>query len=916
MTHAVALVVALLACRGPGEVPLVDTTVHASSPIAYNPVLDRVYAGGQDVPYVFVFDGLTGAPLPPIELPEGAQPRQVAVSPDGQTVYASDWALGQAYLIDAADGTVNITADVGKMPYGIAVGPLGRADVYLASYGWNQGRVYSGSLEETRHWSFGWGDDVAEIDEGSVSKGWDPRTVFFDQERNALYFGHQMNGRISKVELHTVDFDGLFLAHSADDDPTVSQGVVYGIEHFSRSPDGRYLYVPHILWNPRVALGETRAVWPAVSIVDLESFEEVDRLQIGDGLDIDAGLATPVASAPSPDGDLLYVVFEGSSELVVIDLEQRQAIQALDLPGAGARGLALSRDGDQAWVYLATEPAMAVVDLSDASQGGAVVQRTIGVERPSDPVAEAGWREGKTLFYEASSTTSDGAHVACGTCHIDGMTRTIRWFVLDHDRDESVDVRFGHPTTLSGFSATDPDAAVGDLIRMFQEVGGMVGEDPEAPSPDHAAALASLESWLHGPENLPFFGSWASTVDGRPTDPAAWPSDEECASCHQEIYDEYQGSMHANAGTNDPFFQVIEADVGVDVPDSFTTWCLGCHSTQVLLSGGTTTHDGPSDDEARRGLSCLACHGAIDFRAAEGNNSIIYDPVGVIAAGYPEEGDDPSAHIEAMTINRSARNYEGKLALGASGFCGSCHQSYTPGIGVTEFLTYQEYLDSAFHGAEHENEQRCADCHMPTDKGWADHSFYGPSVWFPTTYGTQDQVDRAVEFVQTAAELTVSGPSTVGAGNPIVVDVTVDNIGAGHNLPTGVSNLRQMWLEVHASVNGQPYWSSGEIGSDGTLPENAHVFGKVLGDADGNHLDMHQVWRIATIEDRTIRPSGKVVSTFMVPPGPAAGETVDVTVTLRMRALPRALVERALGDEAPPLPVIDMATGSKAIGVL
>ena len=55
--------------------------------------------------------------------------------------------------------------------------------------------------------------------------------------------------------------------------------------------------------------------------------------------------------------------------------------------------------------------------------------------------------------------------------------------------------------------------------------------------------------------------------------------------------------------------------------------------------------------------------------------------------------------------------------------------------------------------------------------------------------------------------------------------VRVKNIRAGHNIPTSLTNVRQMWLEVTArDERGNVVMSTGTVKPDGTLPEDARNF--------------------------------------------------------------------------------------------
>jgi len=603
-----------------------------------------------------------------------------------------------------------------------------------------------------------------------------------------------------------------------------------------------------------------------------------------------AGLATPIAAALSPDGALLFVLCEGSEELLVVDVAQQQAIQALRLPGHAPRGLQLSAEGDTAWVHLALSGEVVRVDLTDAAAGAARV-----VAEGWTAEGDAARRDAMALFYSARSPASSTERLACGTCHPDGMGKSSRWFIVDEQTDHEVDARAGHRGLQQAFTALDPDTARADLVRFFQDQGGMAGVDPDAPPADLAEPLSALEAWLHGPGQLPFHGSWASSPDGSLLDPDDFVPDAVCGECHPTVYAQYQGSAHAHAALDEPFYLPLEAEALDEGGDGMVTWCLGCHAPAALLTGSTHSAEGPLPEEQRHGMTCLACHGVQGNRTAEGNNAYVLDPAVALADGFPEEGEDPTAHADAMHND------------GQSAFCAPCHQAFTPGAGVKEFFTYREYLQSPFHAPEHEGERRCEDCHMPQRDGVADHHFASPSLTFAQTWGTDEQVADNIALLQSAAtvEVKLVGPPAIGESNTL--RVTVDNTGAGHRLPTGVGNLRELWLEVTGTVDGQTVLDSGRLDADGRLPADAVRFGKRIFDADGEELVSHHVWRLVSVDDTTIDPGGRATADFTVDL-PLDARQLDVSVRLRYRSLNRDFLEHVQGADAAALDVVDIAS--------
>ncbi|WP_177420804.1 hypothetical protein [endosymbiont of Lamellibrachia barhami] len=79
------------------------------------------------------------------------------------------------------------------------------------------------------------------------------------------------------------------------------------------------------------------------------------------------------------------------------------------------------------------------------------------------------------------------------------------------------------------------------------------------------------------------------------------------------------------------------------------------------------------------------------------------------------------------------------------------------------------------------------------------------------------QVQRRRILMESAAEIAVSAPADADSGSTIPITVHVTNSGTGHNLPSGFSQERQVWVELIVSDNnGQTVYESG------TLVDTAH----------------------------------------------------------------------------------------------
>jgi hypothetical protein len=181
-----------------------------------------------------------------------------------------------------------------------------------------------------------------------------------------------------------------------------------------------------------------------------------------------------------------------------------------------------------------------------------------------------------------------------------------------------------------------------------------------------------------------------------------------------------------------------------------------------------------------------------------------------------------------------------------------------------------------------------------------------------------NKYDMAVARLKAAADLEIS---------PIYRDeelaeikIRVKNIRAGHNLPTSLTNIRQMWLEITATdEKGNILMSSGAIDPEGQLPENARIF-----NSDGMGNDFHfavDPWVITAFSRHdTIPPKGFKDVYYGVTAMDAP--VVKITAKLRYRQADQKIAEKLLSNvpedidlkavygltEVPILPVVDMVS--------
>ncbi|WP_298267740.1 cytochrome c family protein [Geobacter sp.] len=419
-----------------------------------------------------------------------------------------------------------------------------------------------------------------------------------------------------------------------------------------------------------------------------------------------------------------------------------------------------------------------------------------------------------------------------------------------------------------------------------------------------------------------------------------------CGGCHSKQYREWNGSVHSLA-FKDPVYQG-ELNKGVKaVGHEISRQCEGCHSPIGMITGeikgpGTAGLSGM----ALAGVSCDVCHsisGTTHWQTPSHepeNGSFILTP-GV-------ETKDGKTFIKRGPFKPSDncgggfhQCEESPLHLKAD-LCASCHQVYHYDAHFPIEATYLEWK----HGPYAQKAILCQDCHMvdiETFKRSADqfvkpqreeyHHYFSGANYLLTylaagaakkagdeklAQSLMQQYDMAVERLKSAADLEIF---------PIYHDGTLDelkvrvkNIRAGHNLPTSLSNVRQMWLEVTARDEaGKVVMTSGTLNPDGSLPDTARNF-----NSDGMGNDFHfaiDPWVVTAFAKHDTIPPRGYKDVYYGIHFPAGVKQVTLEVRLRYRQADQKVAEALLGavpkdidleqvyglKSVPPLPVVDMA---------
>ena len=274
---------------------------------------------------------------------------------------------------------------------------------------------------------------------------------------------------------------------------------------------------------------------------------------------------------------------------------------------------------------------------------------------------------------------------------------------------------------------------------------------------------------------------------------------EACQDCHPTHYQQWSGSMHAYAA-DDPVFLAMNQRGQEETGGELGEFCVQCHAPMALRLGltedGTNLADLP---QYAKGVTCYFCH-SVDAVTDEHNNPLVLASDQVLRAGIDRPVASPK-HRAGYSSLIDAESQE------SSAMCGACHDVVTP-AGVHLEQTFAEWQDTIFADEDPRRHLSCAACHMASTPGVVaesdeievplrrvrDHTLAGVDVAvsdFPETDAQLEAIDRELQAAY-LPRICVS-PDMGGS-----IQLRLDNVAAGHMLPSGVAHDRRVWVEVHA----------------------------------------------------------------------------------------------------------------------
>ncbi len=399
----------------------------------------------------------------------------------------------------------------------------------------------------------------------------------------------------------------------------------------------------------------------------------------------------------------------------------------------------------------------------------------------------------------------------------------------------------------------------------------------------------------------------------------AFEPTEKCAMCHKQIHAQYQKSAMAKAQVlpwdQAEYFKLALPHTRIQPKvKPVEAGCIGCHAPQALLAGDIPPPVAGKANPKADGVSCDLCHSIAGIHGNEPVNGNFEVKPGKVKLGARKDAKAMGHETQYSPLHESAK------------LCGVCHNETSPyGAWVKE--TYTEWSESPYAKAN----IPCMSCHVPPAPGRAGA-------------GGAERADVAQHLFQGAySQAMLSGAAivhlhpggeSVQPGSNFEISVVVSNSRAGHRIPTGSTEERQLWLHLEArdskggiyaikaslapldapeksysvTTNKAAYLDLGMMMglqdfkgiSRDSLPEGDRLFRKVFLNPKGEETIAQWYSEKTDVFDNRLKPFEAVVEKYEwnVPKDIAKGQ-VTIVATLQYRRLPQSVADLVGIGEVP-----------------
>ncbi|WP_254463179.1 MULTISPECIES: multiheme c-type cytochrome [Photobacterium] len=432
------------------------------------------------------------------------------------------------------------------------------------------------------------------------------------------------------------------------------------------------------------------------------------------------------------------------------------------------------------------------------------------------------------------------------------------------------------------------------------------------------------EKWLHPHKptsqaeidaQMPFYPSRAST-GGMDLKPEMFEDPQVCKGCHQEIYRQWSQSVMANSW-DDPIYQALFKRASEATKGEIDNFCIACHSP-IGMTSMKATSAMIGSDQTLPGVNCEVCHNISELSGHD-NAAYVLTPNRAMHVKLGPRTDAESPYHKTEFSDLHTR----------SEFCSVCHNVTHPMNSTPIERTYDEWQESVY------NEQgvQCQDCHMTPGPGTSDnpgksaimgkdrkhiysHDFSGGNSTLLEYLGHSESAQLSRDMLRSAATIEFMNlPSHVIPGEPVTIKVKVTNTGAGHKLPTGFPEGREVWIDFSASHDkNRPLYRSGAV-VNGETEAGTRNFKVWLGDKNGDIVDLN-VWEVdRVLADNRIPPKGfAIVDYTFVVPEDSKGK-LTLAASLKYWPFSQHLVDELLGAGKMKVDIVEMTAATTTLAV-
>ncbi len=473
--------------------------------------------------------------------------------------------------------------------------------------------------------------------------------------------------------------------------------------------------------------------------------------------------------------------------------------------------------------------------------------------------------------------------------------------------------------------------------------------------------ISAKYNYYQGKEN-PFLPSNMTTDTGEFIDPKSFPTAEYCGHCHKESHTQWRESAHSNSNRAPWYLKnvgLLNEEKGVQ----FSRHCEGCHDPVAVAAGAITPGAAKKRPYDQDGVTCSVCH-AIKSVDTRGTGSYV---LGVPAVLVDENGAPITRQVSDTEILTHLDRHSKAVMqpfYKTSEFCSSCHKAALPhslnGYKWQRAISlYDEWQNSSFAKQSplpfytKDSVSTCETCHMQREaltsvdpgakKGTlASHRWLGANTVVPQYYKFDAQAQRIQEFLKSGsfnidvfgiehgdrnAAVTADNAGTLSAplgvtnfalkqGEPIVVDVVIQNKGIAHSHVPEQRDMYESWTAFTVKdATGKTLFESGATDpKTGELNPNTHSFTNRLININGTLNARHEVWNNRIVAYNNSIQSGRsqiVRYAFTLPQN--AGD-LTVTATVKYRRFAQHFMDFGMGKHYEQ-PVVDMNSTTRTLHI-